>query len=203
MRAPNGKTLSYIGIALLAIVVTAGALAIYPFLKERLRYANTKRSNDGLEVTKAIPKKKKLPDYPVLTISKLQISVPIIENVDTSLQRIYNTALKGGVAHMKGTPDLESKTGNTAIIGHSSRFTPSGTPYDAIFANIDKLKEGDVLLVETPKSRHTYTITQSKSTSADDLDVIANHNRREITLITCWPVGTPLKRWAVHAQLSN
>lgn len=215
MHKPSKKTLLLIGGLLVAIALTGSSLAVYPYVREQYRYAmystvpaaekadyaivETDNTDTLVDSPSSVPPI--LPNHPNLIISKLGISVPIVENVDTSLQRIYNTALKSGVAQIKGTAGLSANTGNSAIIGHSSRFSPSGTPYDAIFATIPKLTSGDSIIVETPTSHQEFKVTDSKVISADDTEALKNSDDRELTLITCWPVGTPLKRWEVRAVL--
>ncbi len=137
---------------------------------------------------------------PTLNIPKLGISVPVVPDVDTTRQKTYNLALKKGVAHIQGTAELTSYAGNTVIIGHSSRFAPSGTPYDAIFATLPHLLVGDDIELLTPNSDpQLFRVTASKVISPDDTTALDSNDQRVITLLTCWPLGTPLKRWEVQA----
>lgn len=138
---------------------------------------------------------------PILTIAKLNIQVPVIPEVDASRQYNYNTALKNGVAHMKGTAALDSTTGNSFIFGHSSRFIRSGGPYDTVFANLDKLKEGDELWLTNNGQAEKYQVVRSQSVSANDSSVTESKSHRQITLMSCWPIGTTFKRWIVQADL--
>lgn len=140
-------------------------------------------------------------DQPILTITKLNIIVPVIPEVDTSRQYNYNTALKNGVAHMKGTAPLDSTGGNSFIFGHSSRFIRSGGQYDTVFANLDKLSEGDELGLAVDGRLEKYKVVRSQSVNADDGSVTESKPHRQITLMTCWPIGTTFKRWIVQADL--
>lgn len=135
-----------------------------------------------------------------LVIPKLGVTVPVVANVDTTAQRFYNQALKKGIGHMKGTAALTADRGNSFIFGHSSRFTSSGTPYDTVFATLPKLTAGDEveLVVEGQKQR--FVIEVSKATSPNDLSVTKSKNYRQLTLMTCWPLGTTLSRWIVQAK---
>lgn len=143
------------------------------------------------------------PTGPILEIPKLDIHAPIVENVDGVSQYAYNTALKHGVAQMKGTAALDAVTGNSFIFGHSSRFAPSGTPYDAVFATLPKLRQGDMLTLVTTHGTYQFTVTQSSSTGPNDLSVLNQTNDRVVTLETCWPLGTTAKRWVVRATASS
>lgn len=162
-----------------------------------IEYLSESQTSDRLSSPVAIGKSS---DSILLNIAAIDVSVPVMENVDASRQYNYNTALKGGVAQMKGTAGLDSTTGNSFIFGHSSRFIGSGTPYDTVFANLDKLKSGDKIETQRGGDLNVYTVFRSQAIEPDDTSVLAQTNERIITLMTCWPVGTTAKRWIVQAR---
>lgn len=133
-----------------------------------------------------------------LTIEKLGINVPIIPNVDGTNKEVYNDALKNGVAHYKNTA-LPNYGSNIVIFGHSS--TASGTgEYSDIFATLNKLKEGDEIIINFNQKQYLFTVSEKKIVASDDLSVILPTEREALTLLTCWPIGTVEKRLAVIAK---
>lgn len=138
---------------------------------------------------------------PLLSIAAINIAAPIVADVDVNRQYNYNMALKNGLAHMKGTAALTATSGNSFIFGHSSRFTSSGSAYDNIFANLDRLKENDIIELSSGDSLQQYKVNRSQAVEANDTSVLHQGKERIITLMTCWPLGTTAKRWIVQAQL--
>ena len=133
-----------------------------------------------------------------LTIEKLGINVPIIPNVDGTNKEVYNDALKNGVAHYKNTA-LPNSGSNIVIFGHSSTASGVGE-YADIFATLNKLKEGDEIIINFNQKQHVYTVSEKIIIAPDDISVILPTEREELTLLTCWPVGTIEKRLAVIAK---
>lgn len=162
---------------------------------------NQKRSPEPTFILEAKSETAMVYEKPTLIIPILNVRSPIVQDVDASRQYNYNTALKQGVAHMKGTAALAAPSGNSFIFGHSSRFTSSRTEYDTIFANLDKLRPGDEIRIAHNNQSQRYIVTRSQAVSANDTSVLAETSHKQITLMACWPVGTTFKRWIVQANL--
>src|SRR5919205_1099741 len=62
------------------------------------------------------------------------------------------SALRAGAGHYPNTP-LPGEEGNVAIAGHR-------TTYGKPFANLDRLKVGDEIFLETPVGNYTYKVTK-------------------------------------------
>jgi LPXTG-site transpeptidase (sortase) family protein len=137
-----------------------------------------------------------------LVIPKLSIQAPVIQDVSPIDSLAYNTALQSGVALASGSADVTASTGNSFIFGHSSRALLSSSPYDHIFANLPNMQVGDNIQVLANNTVSTYVVTKSISTSAKDVSYYAQSQNRQITLVTCWPIGTNIKRWVVQAEAS-
>lgn len=134
-----------------------------------------------------------------LVIGKLNLQAPIQRDVPIDNQSLYDDALLNGVALASSSAPLEATSGNSFIFGHSSRFALHSTPYDAIFALLPKLQTGDAMQVVSNGQTASYHVTLSKVISATDVQYLDTSPERELTLVTCWPVGTNLKRWVVQA----
>lgn len=93
--------------------------------------------------------------------------------------------------------------GNSVIIGHSvlpQFFNPEN--YLTIFSTLHRLREGDEILVEFDGTRYRYLVEKLFEVPAKDLTVLEQrYDGRYLTLITCSPPGTYLRRLIVRAQL--
>jgi LPXTG-site transpeptidase (sortase) family protein len=139
-----------------------------------------------------------------IVINKISIQAPITRGVPVGDQETYDAALLKGVALAAGTAPLESLTGNSVIFGHSSRLAITPMPYDTIFALIPKLQPGDEVKIVAGGQTATYKVVVSKVINATDVQYLNNQSpQRQLTLLTCWPVGTNWKRWMVQAVKEN
>jgi sortase A len=136
-----------------------------------------------------------------LEINKIYVSAPIIFNVDGSNKKEYNNALEKGVAHLKGTA-LPGQNGTSFIFGHSSYYLYESGNYKKVFANLNKLKNGDVITIKGQQTKFDYKVVEKSIVKPNDLEVTKqNYQTKELILMTCWPVGTTEKRLIVLANL--
>ncbi len=104
------------------------------------------------------------------------------------------TALRAGAGHYPNTP-LPGEEGNVAIAGHR-------TTYGKPFANLDHLKLGDEILLETPLGKYTYKVSRDPFiVTPTDFSVIAQTPGKTLTLTTCHPKGSAKQRLVVKADL--
>src|SRR5207244_13621335 len=79
-----------------------------------------------------------------IQIPRIGVDVVVVEGTTAS-------ALKAGAGHYPTTP-LPCEDGNVAIAGHR-------TTYGKPFANIDQLKPGDLITLDTPVGSCTYEVS--------------------------------------------
>ncbi len=129
-----------------------------------------------------------------LTIPKLGIEHAIVRN--------DHTDLKQSLIHYPGTAN-PGDLGNTVIFGHSvlpQFFNPKN--YITIFSTLHRLEKGDQLQMQSDGASYTYEIYEMYETAPDDLTPLAQvYNGRYLTLITCTPPGTYLRRLIIKAHL--
>jgi sortase A len=103
--------------------------------------------------------------------------------------------LKKGPGHYPETP-LPGQLGNSAIAGHRTTF---GQP----FFDVDKLANGDEIVVTTLAGRYVYRVTGQQIVSPSDYQVIATTDptRATLTLTSCHPKYTARERIIVFAEL--
>lgn len=113
-----------------------------------------------------------------------------------------HTDLKESLIHYPGTA-LPGDLGNAVIFGHSvlpQFFNPKN--YLTIFSTLHTLDVGDEITVQSGPATYTYQIRDMYVTTPDDLTPLAQaYGNRTLTLITCTPPGTYLKRLIIKATL--
>jgi sortase A len=122
-----------------------------------------------------------------------RIKIPAI-GVDTVVvEGTSASALRAGAGHYPSTP-LPCEQGNVGIAGHR-------TTYGKPFNQLDRLKNGDVVILETPVGTCTYTVTaEPRVIMPNDLSVVANDPAKQmLTLTTCHPKGSASRRLVVQA----
>ena len=138
------------------------------------------------------------PNYqPMVTIPKIGVNAPLILNIAPD-QIVANLA--NGVVHYQDTA-LPGEIGNTVIVGHSSDYPWSNGHYKNIFALLDKLVPGDKITIPYTDQVFVYEVTDSKIVKPTDLSVLQMSSTPQLTLITCYPVGTSRNRLIVTAKL--
>ncbi len=134
-----------------------------------------------------------------LTIPKLKINAPIIFSDSVSPHQIKKD-LKMGVIHYPNTA-LPGENGNVFIIGHSSDYFWRAGNYNQVFALLDKLKNGDLIAVYYQGKKYNYSVLESFQVSSQETWIMNSTSEPIITLMTCWPVGTNLRRLVVRGRL--
>jgi LPXTG-site transpeptidase (sortase) family protein len=92
------------------------------------------------------------------------------------------------------TTDLPGSTGNCAISGH--RVT-HGHP----FRRLERLKKGDAIYLYSKYRRYRYEVDRIMRVTPAHIEVIAHTEDPRLTLTTCDPPGSAVKRLVVQARL--
>jgi sortase A len=141
-------------------------------------------------------KSKEASTYAIYTLS-----IPKL-GIDRAVVRSDHTDLKQSLIHYAGTA-FPGNLGNAVIFGHSvlpQFFNPQN--YLTIFSTLHKLKPGDTMEVAADGATFTYKISEMYETAPDDLSPLAQaYNGRYMTLITCTPPGTYLRRLIIKAYV--
>jgi sortase A len=139
---------------------------------------------------------------PKLIIPKINVDVPVIYEVgydhDSQMK-----AMEKGVAHFSipGANSVPGQVGNTVFSGHSSNDLFDQGDYKFIFAQLEKLQNGDTIYVNYNSVRYTYTITKKEVVMPHEVNKLTYPTTKPVlTLITCTPLGTAQKRLLVTAE---
>lgn len=135
---------------------------------------------------------------PLLTIPAIDVEAPIGFDQGSAEWQIQ-LALRKGVVHYDNSV-APGNVGNVAIFGHSSGAAWAPGDYKFIFTMLDKLKAGDIAYVDYQGTRYTYRVVSLQVVAPTDVGVLKSADQKELTLITCTPVGTSTNRLVVHAE---
>jgi sortase A len=103
--------------------------------------------------------------------------------------------LRKGPGFYEQTP-LPGVPGTTAIAGHR-------TTYLAPFRHIDRLRQGDRVVVEMPYGRFTYVVEKRQIVDAQALWVINRVGHDRLVLTACHPLYSAARRIVVFARLGK
>lgn len=172
-------------------------LTVLPIVKEEVVYTVRHALPQNNKEIKAIDRAFGI------VIPKLGANAHVIPNVDPYNSAIYQHALARGVAHAKGTATPD-QPGNVFLFSHSSVDFYMATQYNAVFYLLNKLTYGDTIELYYKNDRYTYTVNKKDIVGADATSYLTTQTPEQIlTLMTCWPPGTSLKRMMITARLTN
>lgn len=135
-----------------------------------------------------------------IVIPKIGANAKIIPQVDPFNANTYQVALTNGVAQAKGSayPD---QVGNTFIFSHSSANLLEASRYNSVFYLLSKLQKDDEIYIYYKDIRYKYNVTETKIVDAKEISYLSPASEvKTLTLMTCWPAGTTLKRLLVIAK---
>ena len=131
---------------------------------------------------------------------KRQANSRVLANIDPVDENVYLDALNKGVAHAAGTA-LPGEQGHIFLFAHSTDYFWNIQSYNAVFYLLYKLQKGDEINLFYKGQRYAYKMTDSKIVDPSDVEYLTRKTPDEsLTLQTCWPPGTTLKRLLVFAE---
>ncbi len=136
-----------------------------------------------------------------LYIQKISLAVPVIANVDGTNKTAFSKALLSGVAHYNKTA-LPNEKGNVFIFGHSSTWNGTGD-YAEAFARLNDLKKDDQVIIYYQNKEYKHKVWKKEIIAADDFSYLEPTKSQQLTLMTCWPPGSNLKRLVVIARMED
>lgn len=131
------------------------------------------------------------------------ISIPSLK-VKDAVVKVGNMDLKKNLIQYPQTA-LPGQLGNPVIFGHSvlpQFFNPKS--YLTIFSTLYRLKPGDEIYVDFDNVNYIYKVEEMYEVSANDLSVLEQRfDSKYLTLVTCSPPGTVLRRLVVKAKIDT
>ncbi|MDD5197270.1 MAG: class E sortase [Candidatus Gracilibacteria bacterium] len=144
-----------------------------------------------------------------IIIPKIGKNIPLVDvRLDAGfdfdhIENIFMQELEKGVVRYPGTAK-PGETGNTFIFGHSSNYPWVKGEYNSVFALLDELTFGDEIIVYYNQKKFTYIIREKKVVKPGNVKILERGDtKKEISLMTCWPIGTTLNRLIIFAELQE
>lgn len=123
----------------------------------------------------------------------------LIQKDWAALENQIQEALRYGVVHFPGTA-MPGDDGNVVITGHSSYFPWDPGRFKDVFALLHQVSVGDKVVVYHDQKAYEYQVYEKKIVMPEQVDVLTQKGDSRLTLITCTPVGTNLKRLIILAK---
>ena len=137
-------------------------------------------------------------------IDKIGVEAPMVWS-KTDIEDNMLSDLENGVAHYAKTAAPGEK-GNMIISGHSSNYIWAKGEYNHIFKDLNNLEKGDIIAIKTIQKNgriidYQYRVSDNFITVPNDERIFATTDAPTLTLSTCWPIGTNLRRDIIKADL--
>lgn len=127
-----------------------------------------------------------------ISIPRIKAYAPVIQNVNPWQKSEYLKALSQGVAEAQGNPMF--------LFAHSSDLPWRITRYNTAFLRLGELQTGDRIILTKNGQTHQYEVTGKKEVWPEEVQYLKQADSTQLTLMTCTPVGTSLKRLLVFAR---
>lgn len=208
------------GTALVAVSVLVLLLTFLPVIKEEVKYQLWPQHKDVIVMTREMAQKELEKNtaqsqaandviYPTdenfgIVVPKIGANTSVVPDVDWRDAFVYQRALTKGVAHAVGTAH-PGEAGNIFIFSHSGVDFYEANRYNAQFYLLTKLVAGDEVYLFYKKQKFVYRVVEQKIVSPESVEYITGDTtKKTLTLMTCWPAGTTIRRLIVVAnQVEN
>lgn len=142
-----------------------------------------------------------------IVIPRIGKNIPLIDIINTyvddsdALNDIFMDELEEGVVRYPGSAK-PWEVGNSFIFGHSSNFPWMQWDFNDVFALLDNVVYGDEVIVYYDQKKYIYRIDRKDIVKPGNVSVLQNTDKsHELSLMTCWPIGTTLNRLILTWEL--
>ncbi|OQY68549.1 hypothetical protein B6D29_00645 [Microgenomates bacterium UTCPR1] len=138
------------------------------------------------------------PEFSIV-VPKIAANSKVYANTNAANEKEYLDILEKGVAHTLGTA-FPGEGGHIFLFAHSTDYFWNVGNYNAVFYLLYKLEKGDEVNLFHKGQRYVYKVIGSEVVDPSEVQYLTRKTNREfLTLQTCWPPGTTLKRLLVFA----
>ena len=139
-----------------------------------------------------------------VSIERIKVNVPMVWSQSDDENKML-ADLEKGISHFYKTA-APGQNGNAIISGHSSNYLWAKGDFNHVFEKLNDLEKGDKINVRTIQQNGRimtfhYVVADKFITTAEDVKIFAQTDAPTLTLATCWPIGTNLKRVIIKAEL--
>ncbi len=134
-----------------------------------------------------------------IVIPKIGANAKVFPRIDPFNKNEFLPILRKGVAHAQGS-SLPGQGGNIYLFAHSTDAFFNAGRYNAVFYLIGKLENGDEIDVFYKNKLYRYSVFEKKVVEPQAVQYLWPTKEETLTLQTCYPPGTTLKRLIVRAN---
>ena len=142
-----------------------------------------------------------------VVIPKIGKNIPLVEiknrKIDSEheLEDIFMKELENGVVRYPGSA-IPWEEWNSFIFGHSSNFPWMNGDYNEVFSNLNFLEEWDEIIIYYNQKKFKYIVKEKRVIKPGDVSVLKkNISKKELSIMTCWPIWTTLNRLVVTGEM--
>lgn len=145
-----------------------------------------------------------------IVIPKIGKNIPLVD-VDSrrwdldfvNLENLFMKELEKWVLRYPWTAK-PGENGNVFIFWHSSNYAWEKWDYNDVFALLDNLEFWDEIYVYYNQKKYTYVISEKKVVKPGNVKALdRDQSKKELSLMTCWPIGTSINRLIAFAELKE
>lgn len=125
----------------------------------------------------------------------MKIWIPELGVTRAVVDATDDASLRKGPGLIEST-DMPGLGGTTAVAGHR-------TTYSAPFRNVDRLRKGNRVVLDTPYGRFTYRVDTKRIVKPTDVWVLDRIGRERLVLSACHPLYSAEQRIIVFADLAR
>ena len=133
-----------------------------------------------------------------LSYPRFGIKAPIFWDVPTEMA---TEKLADGLVHIANT-SKPGDGGESLISGHSSYYWWQKGNYKEVFVNLQKAEIGDKVIIRRD-STYIYSVTNKYQVGGGEGLTFETAGEEKLSLMTCVPLGTNLRRLIVEAKLES
>jgi len=135
-----------------------------------------------------------------IKIERIDLDDVFVEGTDTA-------SLRKGPGHYSnvGDPEQEGRDDGSAFPGQGRSVGMAGhrTTYLAPFREIDKIEDGDEIVLEMPYGEFTYRVQKHEIVDPSEVEIVRDVGHERLVLTACHPLYSAAQRWVVFARLED
>jgi LPXTG-site transpeptidase (sortase) family protein len=209
-RNPIIIALTFIGLFILFFIIVTYALNFSAFNKKIAWWYQDEFGQpshsllDAVSTYQSAPEADKNSSLPAISdnslfIESIGVKAPIIFGVENT-EATVSENLRNGLIQISGT-SLPGEMGNVFITGHSSNYSWTKSQYNSVLALLDNVVIGDLVQIKFHNVNYVYRVKKIFVVNPSESSVMKSDDKNvTLTLMTCTPVGTNLKRLIVQSE---
>ena len=190
---------SFFGVFCVALYANVAVLARFGLLPEVPRVPSVALTAHAVSNADQNALPAEGPQMPTsISIPAIKLSATIANPETTDIEALDKLLLNGAVRYP--TSAKLGEAGNVVLFGHSSYLPVVHNQAYKTFNGIQKLSEGDVIVVRSADRAYTYHVRSVATESAEDAGIPLAVAGNVLTLATCDSFGAKTDRFVVTAD---